>query len=66
MRNPRLFCYFAVLLPALLYWQVIEFSYVWDDIALFLDSAALRGGGFLGGCKSTNSTRHYLLSTSSN
>lgn len=44
MRNPWLLCCLAAVLPALLYWQVIEFAYVWDDLALFLDSAALRGG----------------------
>lgn len=44
MRNPWLLCCLAALLPALLYWRVMEFAYVWDDVALFLDSAALRGG----------------------
>lgn len=43
MRKPWSLCYLAALVPALLYWQVLDFAYVWDDVSLFLDSAALRG-----------------------
>lgn len=40
----RIFFAGVLLLVALLYLPVQDFQYVWDDFALFLDSAALRGG----------------------
>lgn len=43
MRKSWLLCGVVPLLVMVLYWPVLEFAYVWDDVALFLDSAALRG-----------------------
>lgn len=44
MRREALVYILVLILIGSLYRSVIEFEYVWDDVALFLDSAALRGG----------------------